>query len=131
MTRKAVRTELGVIFASIGFNTVNLFAPKDLQGQDKVLNVYAKRSSLDKISANLKNDFYVFNLDSFVKRTGAVADENTLDDLHDAIKTAVSGNISNANWSHLELGDSDCLFVELSGVSYRLERHELTVKVTS
>lgn len=132
MTRKAVREALGIIFTNIGFNTVNLFAPKDLQGQTKVLNVYSKRSRLEKLSADMKNDFYTFNLDVLVKRTGVVADEDDLDTLHDALKTAVSNNIGNAAWSHLEMNeDSDAMFVEISGVPYRMERHTLKVKLSS
>jgi hypothetical protein len=132
-TRKAAREALAALFVTNGsFTTVNDFAPIDLKGTTKVLNIYARASRMDRMSRDVRNNFHVFNLDVFVKRTGTGADEDDLDTLHEAIVTVCVANPTNANWSHLELSEqSECLFAEVAGIPYRLERHRVTIKITS
>jgi len=130
-TRREVRERLAAIFAGQGFTQVYDYAPLDLMGATKVLAIYSKASRLDIISADLQNNFYLFNLDVLIKRVGAGNVEDDLDTLHDVIATVIRANVGDDTWSHLELSDdSDCFFAELAGTPYRLERHALLVKVT-
>lgn len=132
MSRKTVRERLATLFAGQGFTQVNGHAPLDLAGATKVLNIYSAGSRPDFISKHLQNSFYSFNLDTFVKRAGGESAEDDLDDLHETVVSVIKAHIKDDNWSHLELADeSECLFAEVSGVPYRVERHKLRVKVTS
>lgn len=130
-TRKQVRQALVTLFdANSTFNLVLGYLPLDLRGATKVLCLYSESTTHDFISGHLNNNFYTFYLDTLVKRTDSDADENDLDDMHEAIRSVVRANIPNANWDELELSDSsDPLFAELSGVPYRVEQHRLKVKV--
>jgi hypothetical protein len=132
-TRQSAREALAALFVANGsFTTVNDFAPIDLKGTTKVLNIYARASRMDRMSRDVRNNFHVFNLDVFVKRTGTGADEDDLDTLHEAIVTVCVANPTNANWNHLELSEpSEPLFAEVAGIPYRLERHRVTIKITS
>jgi hypothetical protein len=132
-TRKTAREALAALFVTNGsFTTVNDFAPVDLKGTTKILNIYSRGSRLDRMSRDIKNNFHTFNLDVFVKRENTGAFEDDLDTLHEAIVTVCAANPTNANWSHLELSEqSECLFAEVAGVPYRLERHRVTIKITS
>ena len=55
-----------------------------------------------------------------------------LDTLHEVVRSVVKDNQSNANWDYLSLEEpSEAYFAEISGVSYRVESHRLTVKETT
>jgi hypothetical protein len=131
-TRATARAALAALFVTAGgFTTVNAFAPLDLKGTTKVLNIYTRASSLEVRSAHLKKDFHIFYLDTFVKRRGTVADEDDLDALHEIITTVCKANPTNANWEHLELDEeSQGLFSEVAGIQYRMERHRVKVKLS-
>lgn len=132
-TRKQVRQQLVTLLdADSTFNLVYGYAPTDLSGATKVLCVYTDTTRHEFISAGLNNNFYDFILETYVKRTGAEADENNLDDMHEAVRTVIRANIVNSNWNELNLDeDSDALFAEVSGIQYRVERHSLIVKVST
>jgi len=67
-----------------------------------------------------------------VKRSGGETVEDTLDSLHDTIRSTIKANQINANWDYLSLEEpSDAYFAEISGVAYRVESHILSVKETS
>jgi hypothetical protein len=133
MTRKAAREALATLITTAGgFTVVNAFLPLTLNGASKICNIYTRASELDVESANLKNDFYTFNIDALVLRTGVAADENDLDTLHGVIVAVCVDNPKTANWSHLKLdGETEPAFVQDSGKQYRLERHRVKVKLTS
>jgi len=103
-----------------------------LQGFDKVLSIYTDGSEHQQASQALQTNFYRFFLDVFVKRSGVAADEDTLDTLHETIRSVIKANQSNANWDWLDLSAlSDAIFAEVSGIPYRVERHRLTVKTVT
>lgn len=131
MGRATVRAALGTALASSGFTTIYTYAPLDLLGASKVLTIYSDKSSEDCISKGMANNFYHFFLDVYVKRASGVNTENDLDTLHDAIATMVKANPRTANWSAIELGESDAFFAEVAGIPYRCERHPIKIKVTS
>lgn len=131
MTRKTVREALDTLFTANGSFTggVNGYAPVDLQGMDKVLNIYSDRTHHQQESSALEHNFYVFILDVCVKRASGETAEDTLDDLHEVVRSVVKANQSNANWDALSLEEpSDAYFAEVSGVAYRIESHRLLVK---
>jgi hypothetical protein len=131
MTRKTVREALAVLFVANGSFTggVNAYPPVDLQGMDKVLAIYSMETSHQQESSALELNFYTFALTVFVKRAGGETVEDTLDDLHEVIRSVVKANQSNANWDLLDLGlGSEAGVDEVSGVAYRLEVHKLLVK---
>jgi len=131
-TRRQVRERLGVLFTATGsFNQVNAYAPLDLQGFDKVLNIYNSRSRHRQESANLETNLYTFILDVNVKRTSTENSEDALDDLHEVIRATIRANQGDTTWDFLTIDDaSDAYFAEISGIPYRVESHPLTVKVT-
>jgi len=133
MSRQTAREALVVVFDATGeFNQVNGYAPPDLQGYDKVLNIYSDRTHHQQESQALEHNFYVFTLDVLVKRSGGETAEDTLDSLHDTIRSTIKANQSNANWDYLSLEEpSDAYFAEISGVAYRVESHSLSVKETT
>lgn len=129
-TRQAAREALVTLFTAAGaFNQVNGYAKTNLQGFTKVLNVYTRATSHDQPSKNQEIGLVTFMLDVFVLRADVVADENTLDSLHETIRAVVKANQGNAAWEWLQLGESDAYFSESNGKDYRLERHPLTVKL--
>lgn len=132
-TRKQVRQALvALLDANSAFNQVFGYGPLELLGATKVLCVYSDSTMHDFISGHNNNNFYHFHLDTYVKMTGVEADENDLDDLHEAVRSVIRTNIPNANWNELELSDnSNALFAEVSGVKYRVEQHKLKVKVST
>jgi len=131
MTRKTVRERLVTLFTNQGFTQVNAFVPTEVQGTDKVLNIYSSASSQDRMSGDMRNDFYVFNLDVLIKRTNSVTCEDSLDNLREVVNTVIANNVSDSTWNHIELlNESECLFAEISGVHYRMERFKLNVKET-
>jgi len=133
MSRQTAREALVTLFTATGeFNQVNGYAPPDLQGMDKVLNIYSDRTHHQQESQALEHNFYVFVLDVMVKRSGGETVEDTLDSLHDTIRSTIKANQINANWDYLSLEEpSDAYFAEISGVAYRVESHILSVKETS
>lgn len=131
MGRKEAREAIAGLFSSPGFTTINAFLPLSLKGTTKVLNIFSSSSSLDRISADLKNNFHTFYLDTYVLRRGTVADEDDLDALHLLIVTACIANPTNAAWSHLELdGQTEVRPVQDAGIQYLRERHRVRVKIT-
>lgn len=133
MTRQAAREELVTIFVAEGsFNVVLGYAPVDTQGMDKILSIFSDRTHHKIESANLGHSFYLFSLDVLVKRSGGETVEDTLDELHEAIRATVKANQRNANWEYLSLEEpSEAYFSELSGVAYRVEKHLLFIKETT
>jgi len=121
------------LFTATGeFNQVYRYAPVDMQGMDNVLAIYSDRTHHQQESAALEHNFYVFTLDVMVKRDGGETTEDTLDSLHDTIRSTIKANQVNANWDLLSLAEpSDAYFTEVSGVAYRLESHSLSVKETT
>jgi len=131
MSRQTAREALAALFVAEGSFTggVLAYAPVDLQGMDKVLAIYSTRTHHQQESKHLEHNFYIFLLDVMVKRTGGEIAEDTLDTLHEVIRSTIKANQSNANWDFLNLEDpSDAYFAEISGVSYRVESHPLSVK---
>lgn len=133
MSRQTIREALVTIFVAEGsFNQVLGYAPVDTQGMDKILSIYAERTHHQQESASLEHNFYVYLMDVIVKRSSGETTEDTLDALHDAIRSTIKSNQVNANWDLLSLEEpSDAYFAEISGVSYRVESHKLTVKETT
>lgn len=132
MGRQEAREALAALFSGQGFTVVNTFLPTTMNGASKVLNIYGRRSRTDHISAGNIHNLYTLNLDVLVLRNGAAADENDLDDLHDAVVSVCtnSANIITANWGHLELDeDTEPGFVRDEGKQYRLERHKVFLNV--
>lgn len=133
MSRQTAREALATLFTATGeFNQVYGYAPVDLQGMDKALAIYSDRTHHQQESAALEHNFYVFTLDVMIKRSGGESVEDTLDSLHDTIRSTIKTNQINANWDFLSLEEpSDAYFAEISGVAYRVERHTLSVKETT
>ena len=131
-TRQTIREALAAIFVTADdFNVVYAYAPVDLQGMDEVLAIYSDTTSHERITFADEVNLYGFTLDVYVKRATAETTEDTLDTLHEAIRSTVYDNQSNANWHRLTLGPSDAYFAEISGVSYRVESHKLEAKETT
>lgn len=130
MTRQVVREALVTIFVAEGsFNQVLGYAPVDTAGMDKVLSIFSDKTHHKQESLHLEHNFYVFSLDVLVKRSGGETVEDTLDVLHEAIRSTVKANQGNANWEYLSLEEpSDAYFAEVSGVAYRVEKHLLFIK---
>lgn len=130
-TRKEARLALVTLFdADATFNEVLGYAPTSFDtATTKVLAIYSDNTRHD-IHENWSIDHYVFTLECYVLRTNAVADENTLDDMHEAIRSVVQDAQDDATFEVLQLeSTSDALFAEVSGKPYRVERHPLYVKV--
>ena len=133
-TRQTIREALDTIFTAEGSFTGGVlgYAPVETQGMDKILSIYSDRTHHIQASQHLQTNFYVFLLDVLVKRTGGETAEDTLDTLHEVVRSVVKANQSNANWDYLSLEEpSEAYFAEISGVSYRVESHRLTVKETT
>jgi hypothetical protein len=131
VTRQTVREALAGLFAGQGFTAIYDYMPVSLRGASKVLVIPSAGGNLDHMSQDLTNQFYLFNLDVFVKRDGASA-EDDLDALREAIVAIITANPAGANWSHLQLlGESRPGFAQISGIPYRVERHPVKVKITS
>ncbi len=130
MSRQAVREALTAIFVAEGsFNTVLGYAPVDTQGMDKILCIYSSKTLHKQESQHLAHNFYTFILDVYVRRTGGETAEDTLDALHEVIRSTIKDNQGNALWEYLMLDEaSDAYFAEISGVAHRVERHPLTIK---
>lgn len=130
MTRQAAREELVTLFVAEGsFNVVLGYAPVDTQGMDKILSIFSDRTHHKVESLNLGHSFYTFALDVLVKRSGGETVEDTLDTLHEAIRSTIKTNQHNANWEYLSLEEpSEAYFAEISGVAYRVEKHLLLIK---
>jgi hypothetical protein len=129
MTRKTIRKALAALFADTGFNKVYAYQPVDLEGYDKALAIYSGRSRHKVWSEGWVYNLYVFSVDVFVKRASGETAEDTLDDLHDVVRSVVRTNIGNANWDHLSLeAESRAFSTPISGVAYRVEAHRLEVK---
>ncbi len=133
MSRQDVREELVTIFTAEGsFNQVLGYAPVDTAGMDKILSIFTDKTHHKQESLHLEHNFYSFSLDVLVKRSGGETVEDTLDALHEAIRSTVRANQGNANWEYLSLEDpSDAYFAEVSGVAYRVEKHILFIKENS
>ena len=130
MTRQAVREALVAIFVAEGtFNVVLGYAPVDTQGMDNILSIYSDETHHKQESQHLAHNFYTFTLDVLVRRSGGETTEDTLDALHEVIRSTISDNQGNALWEYLSLeGPSSAYFAEISGVAHRVERHPLLVK---
>lgn len=130
MSRQTARERLVTLFTAEGsFNQVLGYAPVETQGMDKILSIYADATHHQQESADLELNFYDFILDVLIKRSGGETVEDTLDALHEAIRSTIKANQGDSNWSYLSLREpSDAYFAEISGVSYRVERHKLAVK---
>lgn len=134
MSRQTIREELATLFTATGSFTggVLAYAPVDTQGMDKVLSIYSSRTHHQQESGALEHNFYVYSLDVLIKRASGETTEDTLDALHDVIRATVKANQRNDNWDLLSLEEpSDAYFAEISGVSYRVESHNLLVKETT
>lgn len=129
-TRKECRERLAALFTANGsFTAVFDYAPTTFNGASKVLTIYSDSTRHDMLTAHLNNNFYIFFLDVFVKRAGATT-EDDLDTLHEAVRSVVRTNVADSNWNELFLDeDSECSFVEVAGVPYRMESHRLRIKV--
>lgn len=132
-TRQQVREQLASLFTAGGaFNNVYAYAPLSLQGGTDALCIYSDSTGHEQQSASLELNFYRFNLDVFVKRASAETVEDTLDTLHENVRSIVKANQGDANWDYLSLEEeSEALFAEVSGIPYRVERHSLLVKVVT
>ncbi len=133
-TRKQVRERLATLFsASDEFTEVYDHAPLDLRGQDRVLCIYTDSTKHDMISAHLNNAFYRFYLETFaLRRISDAGAEDALDEMHEAIREIIRLNVGDSTWNELSLEEeSDALFAQMAKEPYRVERHSLTVKVTS
>jgi hypothetical protein len=132
-TRKTIREALAAIFvAADDFNVVYAYAPVDLQGMDEVLCIYSDTSQHVDESYASQHNFYTFTLDVYVKRASGETTEDTLDTLHEAIRSTIRANRTNANWDWISLEEpSDAYFAEISGRSYRVESHKLSLKETT
>lgn len=133
-TRKQVRERLATLFsASDEFTEVYDHAPLDLRGQDRVLCIYTDSTRHDMISAHLNNAFYRFYLETFaLRRIDEALAEDALDEMHEAIREIIRENVGDSTWNELSLEEeSDALFAQMAKEPYRVERHSLTVKVTS
>ena len=131
-TRQTIREALAAIFVSADdFNVVYAYAPVDLQGMDEVLAIYSDTTYHEQESYASEHNFYTFILDVYVKRASAEMTEDTLDTLHEAIRSTVKANQSNAFSDWLKLEPSDAYFAEISGVAYRVESHKLALKETT
>lgn len=130
MSRQIAREALVTLFTAEGsFNQVYGYAPVETQGMDKILAIYTRDTHHQQLSNSWETHFYTFVLDVYIKRSGGETVEDTLDALHEAIRGVVNANQSNTNWEYLSLEDpSDAYFAEISGVSYRVESHKLSVK---
>ena len=105
------------------------YAPVDTQGMDKMLCIYSSKTLHKQDSQHLAHNFYTFILDVYVKRAGGETAEDTLDALHEVIRSTIKDNQGNILWEYLLLDEaSDVYFAEISGVAHRVERHPLTVK---
>ena len=134
MSRQTVREALAALFVAEGSFTggVLAYAPVDTQGMNPLLSIYTDTTYHQQESQALEHNFYAFLLDVMVKRTGGEAAEDSLDALHDVIRSTIKANQVNANWDLLDLTEpSDAYFAEISGVSYRIESHKLLVKETT
>lgn len=133
-TRKQVRERLATLFsASDEFTEVYDHAPLDLRGQDRVLCIYTDSTRHDMISAHMNNAFYRFYLETFaLRRIDEAGAEDALDEMHEAIREIIRENVGDSTWNELSLEEeSDALFAQMAKEPYRVERHSLTVKVTS
>lgn len=131
-TRQTIREALAAIFVTADdFNVVYAYAPVDLQGMDQILCIYADTTYHERESYASEHNFYTFILDVFVKRASAETAEDTLDTLHEAIRSTIYDNQGNDNWDWLKLEPSDAYFAEISGVAYRVESHKLALKETT
>lgn len=131
-TRKAARQRLAAIFASQGFNVVYSYAPTDLAGATKALCIYTDSSNREQLSKHMINDFHDIVLDVYVKRESGINTEDTLDDLHAAVLVVIQANVDDSAWNELTLEDkSDCMFAEVAGLPYRVERHIVHVKIST
>lgn len=132
MTREAAREALAALFVTAGgFTTINAFLPLSLNGTTKVLNIFTRSSSLDRMSQDLKNNFHTFYLDTYIFRRGTAADEDDLDALHEIIIGVCVANPTNAAWSHLQLeGETEARPVHADGNQYLRERHRVKVKLS-
>lgn len=130
-TRKQVREYLAATtYASSGFTAVYDYLPIDLKGASKVLCIYNDATRHEQLSKDMKNDFYIFNLDVLVKRAAGNA-EDDLDTLHEALRSATVAAVGNSTWNEITMEDnSECFFADLAGIDYRVEQHKLLIKVT-
>lgn len=130
-TRQQVREQLVTLFTGAPYNEVLGHAPLVFgDAVDKVLCIYSDRTHHDTFTADAGHDLYAFWLETYVKRTGAEADEDTLDALHEDVRSTIKANQGDALWAYLSLEeDSDAIFAEVSGVPYRIERHRLVVTI--
>lgn len=130
MSRQTVREELVTLFTAEGsFNQVLGYLPVVNRGMDKVLAIYAASASHEQESADLEMNLYGFDLLVIVERSNGEAAEDTFDALHEAIRSTVRANQGNANWEYLSLRTpSEAYFANISGASFRVETHRLTVK---
>ena len=133
-TRKQVRERLATLMAaSDKFEEVYDYAPLDLRGKDRVLCIYSDSTRHDMISANMNNAFYRFYLETFaLRRIDEATAEDALDEMHEEIRKIIRQNVGDSTWNELSLEEeSDALFAQMAKEPYRVERHVLTVKVTS
>lgn len=132
-TRREVRERLVALYTATGvFLEVFGYAPMDLDEAHPVLVIYNKSTNYDFASADLRNFFYTFYLDVYVKRLSGVNTEDVLDALQETIRNVIKANLGDATWNEIELGeDSVAIFAEVGGgAAYRVERFSLKVKIT-
>lgn len=133
-TRRQVRQRLVTLMTESGeFDAVYGYAPLDLREQDRVLCIFSDRTRHEMLSRHMNNNFYRFTLETYAqRRIDESGSENVLDDMHEAIRAVVRANAGDTTWDELNLEeDSDALFARIATEPYRIERHTLTVKVTS
>jgi hypothetical protein len=133
-SRQQVRKRLATLMAESGaFKAVHDHAPLDLRGQDRVLNIFSDQTRHEMLSAHLNNAFYRFFLETCaLRRIDEGGAEDALDEMHEAIRAVIRANVGDSTWNELNLEeDSDAFFARIAQEPYRIERHLLTVKVTS
>lgn len=132
-TRKQCRERLAsniYTTGATGATAVFDYLPNDLLGANKVICIYNDATRHEQLSANLKNDFYRFNVDALVLRAAATS-EDDLDNLHEAIRSQTIAAVSDSTWNEITIEqDSECFFADIAGIQYRVEQHKVLLKVT-
>lgn len=132
-TRKEVRERLATLMAaSDEFSEVFDHAPLDLRGKDRVLCIYGDSTRHEMISAHMGNAFYRFFLETFaLRRVDEAGAEDAIDEMHEAIRAVIRAGVGDATWDELSLEEeSELLFAQVATEPYRIERHQVLVKVT-
>ncbi len=128
VTRRHCRERLAELFQGQGFTVTYDYAPVDLAGASKALLIYTLGSRHDRLSRGFTNDFHMFALDVYVKRSDAANDD--LDALRTSMQGVILDNVGDSMWDELELDNSRPATVEIAGIPYLEERHLVLVKAS-